>query len=174
MSDQNQNTSSTSSPLRNSGGQTGQASFTPLPDEQSGGKVALAKIATRQIAISRTDIEKFGIPEDFIQKNPVLIDLILKTESMKDEERKYWFQLLPMMSEDQVKKLQNILQNEKDQLAELDQKYAAEVEKLNQQKSNWDPEAFKKKKEEIRKKEADEEVGEANEEADILNQLENL
>ena len=119
--------------------QTQNSQFTPLPDEQSAQSAGqpLAKIAAQQIAIKKEDIEKFGIAEEFVKQNPALVDLILKTESMKDEERKYWFQLLPIMSNEQIGKLQNILQNERDQLAELDQKYEAEVAKLNETQSSW-------------------------------------
>ena len=167
MSDQSQNSHSTSS------GQTG---FTPLPDEKNShsGGIPFAKIQTKQIAITRADIEKFGIAEDFVKQSPVLIDLILKTESMKDEERKYWFQLLPIMSEEQIKKLQNILQNEKDQLAELDKKYEAEVAKLNEKQSNWNPKKFIEKRKRIEKNEKAHEANEKDAEEDILNQLENL
>ncbi len=152
------------------------AGFTPLPDEQSAqskGK-PLAKIQTRKIAISKEDIKKFGISEEYAKQNPALIDLILKTESMKDEERKYWFQLLPIMSEDQVKKLEGILQNEKDQLEELDKKYETEVAKLNEKHSNWNPETAKAKRKQNEEKEKAQEAKEKGDEEDILNQLENL
>jgi hypothetical protein len=167
MTDQTQNTASTSS---------GQAGFTPLPDEQnsnSGGGTPLAQVATATIAIAKADLEKFGIDENFARTNPALVDLILKTESMKDEERKYWFQLLPVMSADQVAKLQNILQNERDQLEELDAKYENEVAKLNSNAPSWDPEKFRQKKIETQKNESAEEIREKDAEADILNQLEN-
>jgi hypothetical protein len=93
---------------------------------------------------------------------------------MKDEERKYWFQLLPVMSEEQVSKLQNILQNERDQLKELDKKYETEVAKLNTNGPNWDPEKFKAKREATAQAEKINETKEKDDEADILNQLENL
>jgi len=152
---------------------SGQSAFTPLPDEHAKKSVSLAKIAVKKIAIKKEDIEKFGVEENFVKMNPVLIDLILKTESMKDEERKYWFQLLPVMSDDQIAKLQNILQNEHNQLEELDAKYQNEITKLNSNTSSWDPEKFRQKKIETQKKESAEEIREKNTEADILNQLEN-
>ncbi|MCK5472334.1 hypothetical protein KAI54_04065 [Candidatus Gracilibacteria bacterium] len=175
MSDQNQNSHSAGSPQTNSG-QAGQAGFTPLPDEKNthSGGAPLAKIQTKQIAIMRKDIEKFGIAEDFVKKNPALIDLILKTESMKDEERKYWFQLLPIMNKEQIKKLQNILQNEKDQLFELDQKYETEVAKLNEKQSNWNPKKFIEKRKRIEKNERAHEANEKDAEEDILKQLKNM
>lgn len=153
------------------------SSFTPLPDEKSGqksGGTPLAKVATKQIAISKADLEKYGIAEEYAKQNPVLVDLILHTESMKDEERKYWFQLLPIMSEEQVTKLQGILQNEKDQLKELDHKYENEVAKLNEKHGNWDPEKFKAKRKRLEQRESANEEKEKGDEDDILNQLENM
>lgn len=149
--------------------------FTPLPDESAGTGVPLAKIATKQIAITREDIEKFSIPLQLVNENPVLVDLILKTESMKDDERKYWFQLQPIMTEEQIVKLQNILQNERDQLAELDSKYQAEVSKLNdKQAMQLQAEKARKTREEIAEKEKAADVEEKKSEEDILGQLKNL
>ena len=48
---------------------------------------------------------KFDIPETVKQQYPDLIPLILQTESMTDDERQYWFQILPIMTDEQVKKL---------------------------------------------------------------------
>ena len=154
--------------------QTQNSAFTPLPDEHAKKGVPLAKIATKQIAITKADLEKFGIEEAVAKKRPALVDLILKTESMKDEERKYWFQLLPVMSEEQIKKLQNILQNERDQLAELDKKYENEISKLNASGPTWNPEKFKAKKRAIAEQEKNNETTEKNAEEDILNQIENI
>lgn len=44
---------------------------------------------------------------------------------MNDQERNYWLQVLPVMTEDQVKELRDILDTEKRKLAEIDKKYAA-------------------------------------------------
>jgi hypothetical protein len=149
--------------------------FTPLPDESAGAGVPLAKIATKQIAITKENIEKFGIPLQLVNENPVLVDLILKTESMKDDERKYWFQLQPIMTEEQIVKLQNILQNERDQLSELDAKYQAEVGKLNDKQAlQFQAEKARQKREEIAKKEKANEGAERKSEEDILGQLKNL
>jgi len=43
---------------------------------------------------------------------------------MNDEERQYWINILPVMTEDQIKNLKDILENEKRQLAAIDEKYA--------------------------------------------------
>lgn len=69
------------------------------------------------------------VPEDLRQKHSDLIDLILKSESMNDEERQYWINILPVMTPDQQGNLRTILQNERDQLAAIDVKYARDVAK---------------------------------------------
>ncbi len=93
--------------------------------------------------------------QDAIQENnPKLIQLILDTESMNDSERQYWFDMLQSMNGDQVKRLLEILETERQKLDELDQKYQDEVKKLN---SNhviaWDEYSSKKQKEAIKKQE---------------------
>lgn len=107
-----------------------QTAFTPLPDESATAGQAFAATGVRQIVITQEQIAKYGIPQDWVAKDPALIELVLTTESMNDDERKYWFQLLPIMSDEQMTKLRGILQNERDQLAALDQKYASEMSKL--------------------------------------------
>ena len=57
--------------------------------------------------------EKYAIPSLVTEKFPDLIQLIKETESMNDEERDYWFQILPIMTEEQIKKFRDILVNEK-------------------------------------------------------------
>jgi hypothetical protein len=142
--------------------------------QQTTNLTPIAKIAIKQIAITQADIKKFNIPTDFIKDNPALIDLIIKTESMKDEERKYWFQLLPIMTPEQIQKLQNILQNEKDQLDQLDKKYEKEIAKLNNSTAQLSAEDARKIREQNAKFEREAEKEEAKKEADILNQLDNL
>ncbi|MFA5351987.1 MAG: hypothetical protein WC304_01765 [Candidatus Gracilibacteria bacterium] len=146
------------------------SNFTPLPEEAKG--IPLANTGVKHIVITKEDIEKFGIPEDFLQSKPALIEMILQTESMKEDEKRYWFQLLPIMSDEQIQKLEGILQNEKDQLEALDAKYANEISNLNDKHlSQWKAEEATKKRKEIEAKEAATESGEDAQAANILNQI---
>ena len=52
---------------------------------------------------------------------------------MNDEERQYWVNILPIMTPEQVQNLRDILTNEKQQLAAIDQKYAKEVQQMGQE-----------------------------------------
>lgn len=76
--------------------------------------------------------EKFVIPTLVKEKFPDLAQLIRETESMNDEERDYWFQILPIMTEEQIRKFQDILLNEKAQLNRLDKEYESELNRLNE------------------------------------------
>ncbi len=72
------------------------------------------------------------IPEDLLKKFPDLIQLIKASESMNDEERQYWINILPIMTPEQIQNLRDILENERKQLAAIDSKYQTEIEKLGQ------------------------------------------
>lgn len=72
------------------------------------------------------------IPEDLLKKHPDLIALIKGSESMNDEERQYWINILPIMTPEQIQNLRDILENERKQLAAIDAKYQTEIEKLGQ------------------------------------------
>ncbi|MBD3327696.1 hypothetical protein GF340_00145 [Candidatus Peregrinibacteria bacterium] len=76
--------------------------------------------------------QKFKVPEIVRKKFPDLEDLIKTTESMNEDERDYWFQILPIMTEDQIRKFRDILISEKEQLAQLDKEYEQELDKLNE------------------------------------------
>lgn len=69
------------------------------------------------------------VPTETQRQFPDLIAFILKSESMNDEERQYWIDILPIMTPDQLEQLKGILQNERAQLAAIDAKYAAEIDK---------------------------------------------
>lgn len=68
--------------------------------------------------------EDFNIPASVLAQFAEMIDLILLSESMNDEERQYWFDILPVMNAEQVESLKTILVNERNQLAAIDAKYA--------------------------------------------------
>ncbi|ALM09743.1 MAG TPA: hypothetical protein DDX11_05090 [Candidatus Peribacter riflensis] len=72
------------------------------------------------------------IPDDLKKKFPELIGLILQSESMNDEERQYWVNILPVMTPEQIQNLKDILSNEKQQLAAIDRKYAKEIERIGE------------------------------------------
>jgi len=74
------------------------------------------------------------IPDETKAKFPLLIELILGSESMNDEERQYWINILPVMTPDQIASLKDILETERRQLSAIDQKYAKEIKEIGNRK----------------------------------------
>ena len=72
------------------------------------------------------------ISDEIRKKYPDLIDLIIGSESMNDEERQYWINILPIMTPEQIQNLREILTNEKRQLQAIDEKYSKEIEQIGQ------------------------------------------
>lgn len=70
------------------------------------------------------------VPADVRAKFGDLIDMIIASESMNDDERRYWIDILPAMNDDQISKLKDILVRERDQLAAIDAKYSADMTQL--------------------------------------------
>ncbi len=113
------------------------------------------------------------IPDDVLAKFGPLIELIKASESMNDEERQYWINILPIMTEDQVKSLEEILTSEKAQLAAIDAKYNKQIESMGQQKAVEDIDAHRRAKREQRTQTEQEDLTkQKNEEEDILKKIE--
>lgn len=72
------------------------------------------------------------IPDDVRAKFGEIVELILGSESMNDEERQYWINILPVMTPEQIQNLRDILENEKKQLKAIDEKYAKELDQAGQ------------------------------------------
>lgn len=118
---------------------------------------------------------QFDIP-DFVRHNyPGLVPLVLETKSMNDEERQYWFHILPIMTTDQVKKFQDILVTEKEQLQKLDKEYEEELTSINEkQVSSWESESAKAKREAMKEKELTLETEEMSQEEALLQNLDSV
>ncbi|MEK9160088.1 MAG: hypothetical protein AAB383_05155 [Patescibacteria group bacterium] len=116
--------------------------------------------------------DKFKIPAAVLAKYPELVALIKKTESMSDEEREYWFQILPIMTADQVTRLKTILEEEANQLSKLDTQYQDELGKLNKKHlEEWNVFQQKQDRQALKAEEASHEAVEAKAEEDILKNL---
>lgn len=116
---------------------------------------------------------KFTISDSFLENETKLTILILKSKSLaKDEEKQSWFNLIPMMNEEQMWKLRNILTREKDKIAEIEAKYEKKKEEIKEKyQSKFDAVEYSKKMASMKNKEEDVREKEV-EEADSL--LENL
>lgn len=68
--------------------------------------------------------QQFTIPDAFLVSSPELIILVLNSKSIDNkEEKQSWFNLLPLMTQEQIDKLRDILVREKQKLEEIEKKY---------------------------------------------------
>lgn len=111
------------------------------------------------------------VPAEVQAKFGELIELIKGSESMNDEERQYWVNILPIMTPEQVQNLREILTNEKQQLAAIDAKYAKDIDTIGQQKFLEQTEAERRRKADERKR-AEEAAAKGESADDILKQIE--
>ena len=71
------------------------------------------------------------IPDQFISQIPDIIEMIFRSNSIeKKEEKQSRFTLLPLMNDDQITRLREILVKEKNKLAEIEAKYSVQSAKL--------------------------------------------
>lgn len=119
--------------------------------------------------------QKYIIPRLVREKFSDIIKLIYETESMNEEEREYWMQIMPIMTEEQIKKFRDILINEKEQLSKLDKDYEQEMSRINAKKApEIDETKLKQKLEEIKEKEKADEQSDKDKEEELLKQLGNV
>ncbi|HEY5713865.1 MAG TPA: hypothetical protein VIT68_00775 [Candidatus Gracilibacteria bacterium] len=134
-------------------------------------------LQTTQTKTGKT-AQDFTIPPAMLQKHPDIVDLLIKSESMDDDERQYWFNLYESMEDDHIERLRGILAKEQERRAQIEQKYGPQKQKFTpeeiaarnevysqRQESKW----AEIKAEEIKYQESDEEASE-----DILGELDNL
>ncbi len=122
------------------------------------------------------DAEKFYIIPILIrEKFPDLVKLIIETESMDLEEREYWLQIMPIMSEEQTVKFRSILVKEKEQLSKIDGQYNSEISRISDKHSAILDEAkLKKRLDTLKAEEKEADDAEVAQEEDLLKQLEGL
>ncbi len=115
------------------------------------------------------------IPEDLRQKHPELVELILGSESMNNEERQYWVNILPIMTPEQVTNLRDILLNEKRQLEAIDRKYAKQIQQIgSEQLVKKTEEERRKRRTDLQTKEEQHRTEEEQTEEQLLQQIQNL
>lgn len=77
--------------------------------------------------------ENFSIDASVFEKYSNLVKLILESKSLSEnDEKQNWFNLLPIMNEEQISKLKDILVREKEKLEEINSKYAQKQNEINQ------------------------------------------
>ena len=122
-----------------------------------------------------SDDQTLIIPDDVRAQFPDLVELIQGSKSMNNEERQYWIDVLPIMSEEQLANLRGILDNEKKQLAEAAEAYAAKSAAAEEKaKRAFDEAAYLEQKRLRREEEAKHEQEEQEDEAAILAEISQL
>lgn len=133
--------------------------------------IFLICIKTRMADIKHKD-KSFIISDDIYAQYKELIDLILDTESMDDDERQYWFDIMPSMTDEQIDRLFNILDTEQKKLEQLEVKYQEEIKALNEKHLiEWQDFQLKDAKKKIKSEEAKEKSNDAD---DVLKMLDDL
>ncbi len=122
------------------------------------------------------DVEgKYIVPPLIREKFPDLVKLIFETESMNEEEREYWLQIMPIMTEEQIVKLRDIMVKERDQLAKLDEEYNKEMSRIKGAPAKEiDQDAMKKRLAKIKKEEKSSMKEEEEKASKLLKKLESL
>ena len=116
--------------------------------------------------------KKFVISDEIQAQYNELVELILKTDSMDDNERQYWFDIMPSMTDEQVDRLFNILDTERKKLQELEEKYQEEIKELNEKHLiEWQDFQMKDSKKKIKEEEAKDNDSDADEVLNMLNDL---
>ncbi len=114
----------------------------------------------------------FTITDELQAKYPELIKLILATESMDEDERQYWFDIMPSMTDAQIDRLFNILETERKKLEDLEVKYQKEIRELNEKHLiEWQEFQLKDSKKKVKDEEAKDKKEDAD---DVLQALNNL
>lgn len=136
-----------------------------------GGDIAVDKNKSAEQYMDEAQ-SKYIVPRLVREKSPDLVKLIFETESMNVEEREYWMQIMPIMSEEQIAKFREILVTEKQQLEQLDQEYEGEINKINtQHASQLDEVKMKERMQQIAQEESASEKSESEEEELLLKKL---
>ncbi|MDD3646181.1 MAG: hypothetical protein PHH06_02105 [Candidatus Gracilibacteria bacterium] len=124
------------------------------------------------MAEQKNNGKTFQIADEVQAQYGELIKLILATESMDDDERQYWFDIMPSMTDNQIDRLFNILETERKKLEELEVKYQNEIKQLNEKHLiEWQEFQMKDSKKKIAKQEAKDKKEDADDVLSMLNDL---
>jgi len=116
--------------------------------------------------------KNFIISDEMLAQYKELVDLILWTESMDDDERQYWFDILPSMTNEQIDRLFTILDTEKKKLEKLEEKYQEEIKNLNEKHLiEWQEFQMKDSKKKIKEQESKDWDDDADAVLNMLNSL---
>lgn len=115
----------------------------------------------------------YNIPDDMLQTNADLVVLVLESKSISEQkEKQSWFDLYPLMNQDQIDKLRDILTREKEKLAEIEARYQAKQEEIRKKyEQTYASGAYQQQQDKIRDSEMASRQQEEVEADALLNQI---
>ena len=115
----------------------------------------------------------YNIPDDMLQTNADLVVLVLESKSITEQkEKQSWFDLYPLMNQEQIDKLRDILTREKEKLAEIEAKYQARQEEIKRKyEQTYASGAYQQQQDKIRDSEMASRQQEEVEADALLNQI---
>ena len=115
----------------------------------------------------------YAIPDDMLQTNADLVVLVLESKSISEQkEKQSWFDLYPLMNQEQIDKLRDILTREKEKLAEIEAKYQARQEEIKRKyEQTYASGAYQQQQDRIRNSEIASRQQEEVEADALLNQI---
>ena len=76
-------------------------------------------------------VSEYNIPDTMLESDADVVVLVLESKSISNQkEKQSWFDLYPLMNQEQIDKLKDILTREKQKLAEIEAKYQAKQEEI--------------------------------------------
>lgn len=91
--------------------------------------------------------KNYTISDNFLETMSDIIILVLQSKSLDtQQEKQSWFDLLPLMNQEQIDKLRDILTREKQKLEEIEKKYEQKKEDVvNKYVQNFDENSYQNK-----------------------------
>lgn len=88
-----------------------------------------------EICKPKDKINEFNIPDITNKSFSLLVDLLVCSESLDEDEKKYWLNNLPELNTNQIDKLLRILLKEREKMDELPLKYRNQIKEINKKYS---------------------------------------
>lgn len=120
-----------------------------------------------------TIASNYNIPDNMLESDADVVVLVLESKSISDQkEKQSWFDLYPLMNQEQINKLRDILTREKQKLAEIEAKYQAKQEEIKKKyEETYASGAYQQQQDKIRNSEIASRQQEEVEADALLNQI---
>jgi hypothetical protein len=115
----------------------------------------------------------YNIPNTMLESDSDVVVLVLESKSISEaKEKQSWFDLYPLMNQEQIEKLRDILTREKQKLAEIEAKYQAKQEEIKRKyEETYASGAYQQQQDKIRNSEIASRQQEEQEADALLNQI---